>query len=541
MYSIAIRDGQRLGLPTHEGPIKLRCDKGVHQRLRRLDRDRGRRLTAASGVGAEVEELAARLDPTKAERVVLSALLVPAEEGWALSHASLLIGPSAMGRLSWSDWVRHEGGQEFALLPAGMKGAFAVKRKTFLLARESLTVLQAKDWLQGALVGKAPAIRHVPEAAASLSPTRAPSLARPGNATPASSFVNETERPVTGFLFPADASAVALPDSLTVDGHTVRPASLIGIDLPTKQPRVLGEPAPAGVLFGRLTRRAWMARITYERDAELLNLWLRLENADPYELELEIREYVGDDLADCRRLRLADIPLPARARRRFAVRLPTLGRAVRRSIALYGRGGELLDERVGFNFVESVKMSMSVNGAPAHTITVGEKRPAPTAIERLADVRRVEESYEWWLGHGAKRRIISGRDATRLLQRRLKQAKDELLIIDSYFGGQPTDWDILKDVAPSVPVRVLTGWKAQAPPTQLPNVDARKWGTKVGDIIPYHDRFYLWGTTGLNVGTSPNGLSGTRAFRISELSVAEVKALRAAFEEWWLDKMATPL
>lgn len=477
---------------------------------------------------ADVNELMSRLDPLPSERAVLSTLLVRIGGRLVVTHASLLIGPAAMSRLSWDDWVRHEGGRDLGLLPVGMPAAFAINRKTFTLARASLTIRQAQSWLESALSGQAPPIRPVPEAATRFGSTRAPALARPGNSTPASGFVCRSERPVRGFLFPVDAPLTVVSADLKEKGQLLQPRSVVGIDVPTAGPRV-GTPTEPGIFFGRLQRRAWMPDVTYEAENELLNIRLRLDQADPYELELEIREYVGDDLADSRRLRLADIPLPARAHRRFGLRVPTLGRGIQRTVSLYGRGGELLDELVRFNILERIHLSFGVEGAREHTTTIGDKRPAPTAFERLSDLKRVEESYEWWLAKGAKRRIISGIDATSLLRRRLRRANGELLILDPYFGKEPGDWDLLKSV--KVPVRILTGRDAKSPPTRLPNVTARKW---IQIPIPFHDRFYVWASAGLNVGTSPSGLKGFRAFRIDELSMAEVKAVQQAFAKWWV-------
>lgn len=197
-------------------------------------------------------------------------------------------------------------------------------------------------------------------------------------------------------------------------------------------------------------------------------------------------------------------------------------------MSLYGRGGELLDELVRFHILERINLSFEPGGAGEHSTTIGEKRPAPNALERLGDLKRVEQAYEWWLAKGAKRRIISGLDATNLLRRRLRRALGELLILDPYFGKDPSDWDLLKNV--NVPVKVLTGRDAKSPPAHLSNVTARKW-TRVP--IPFHDRFYVWGSAGLHVGTSPSGLKGLRAFRIDELSIAEVRAVQEAFARWW--------
>jgi len=134
--------------------------------------------------------------------------------------------------------------------------------------------------------------------------------------------------------------------------------------------------------------------------------------------------------------------------------------------------------------------------------------------------------------------VISGRDATRHLRARVARAKTELLVTDPYFGVDPADWDVLDRV--SVPVRILTAWKAQPPTTPRLGVQARKW-TARKDPIPYHDRFYFWDKSGLHVGTSPSGLSGDRAFRIDELAAAEVRVLRVRFEKWWRDSRVAPL
>jgi len=323
---------------------------------------------------------------------------------------------------------------------------------------------------------------------------------------------------------------------------------LLGIDVPTDSPHREGPFAHEGpfaqpaVLLGRISRRAWMARIFYKAEEEQLHVWLRMERkrADPHELEIEVQERVDGDLAACRRLRLADIPMPAKVRSRLGVMLPTLGRGLQRTVSLYHRDGELLDQRAAFSFVERIEMTMTVNGAAQPTIVIGEKRPPATVAERLVDLCRVEEQYAWWLEQGVRRRLISGRDITAHLNRRLRRATGELLIIDSYFGKYPTDWDLLDGV--KGPVRILTGPDAQPPSPTRPGVTARSWKLAKAHPIPWHDRFYVWGEhSGLNVGTSPNGLAGRRLFRIDELSGPEVRALKLRFESWWRHRRTRPL
>ena len=480
-----------------------------------------------------LDELTERLAPLPSERVVVSALLAAHDDAWALSHASLILGPPAMGLLSWSDWARQERAHEASVDPAGLPPSVALHHDGLLAVRQNVTLTQGARWLERTLAdGANPTLGDVPAAKAKLRPSRAPALARPRNATPASRFVLRTARPVVGFLFRLDeAPAVEAPERWPIDTQDVLTHQLLGINVPTAAAGPHSQSAPPGVFLGRLSRRAWLAHVAYRREEELLHVWLRLESrrADPHELELEVQEHIEGDLADSRRLRLADLRLPARVQGRLSLQLPTLGRGIERTVRLYHRDGELLDELVAFNLVERIEGRLTANGSTTATIVAGETRPPADVGERLDDLRRVEEQYRSWLGRGAQRRLIAGRDARDELKRRLQRASDELLIIDPFFGGDEADWELLYAV--NTPVRVLTGWRAKSPSVRRPDVEARKW---TRDPTPFHDRFYLWGShSGINVGASANGLSGARLFRIDELSGAEVRALRERFEGWW--------
>jgi len=546
--------GRKLPSPTHALPDRGCSCRGPAPHSNRMaesayssdDRrsNEGQRARHNERVSARSDDLftslVERLFPLPSERVVVSALFSEqTDQSWRLSHASALVGPPRMGLLNWGQWAQSELAPKITP-PPDFPGTFAVVQDGLMAVRQTATVRQATRWLHAAVsTGRLPALGALPRGEVQLESPRAPVLARPGNATPASRFVTETVRPVTGFLFSvAEPKNVAVSTDWAVGSNSLRVDELLGIDASTELARVSGEPAPAGILFGRVSRQAWIARIAYRHHEEVLHVWLRMESArvDPYDLELEIREYVGGDLADSRRLRLADVPLPARIRGRLGLRLPTLGREVQRTIRLYRRDGELLDEQREFSFVERIKVDMEVDGSRGPALKVGDWRPSPGVTERLADLDRVEDQYRSWLARGARRRVVSGIDVTRALQTRLARAKRELLVIDSYFGNNANDWTILDDV--KVPIRILTGWQAHPPPTPRLATQARKWTTSP---IPYHDRFYLWTGGGLNVGTSANGLAGVRLFRIDELSLAEVSALRLQFNSWWGDSRATPL
>jgi hypothetical protein len=485
-------------------------------------------------------ELWQRLGILPSELVVVSALLVRVQTGWRYTHASVLVGPAKMGALSWGDWGRSELQPNVQMGPAGLPGEFRLESGSFMAVRQRITVAVAKRWLRRVIAdGTAPALGRLPEAQMRVKLPRAPVLARPYNETPAGAFVLHAARPVVGFLFAGEEPAADVcADIWEVDGERVHLHDLLGMDLPTDREHA-GPPTRPGLLLGRVSRRAWIARVSYRREEEQFQAWLRMERRriDPYQLEIEIREYVDGDLADSRRLRLADVPLPARVRGRLGLNLPTLGRGLSRDITLYHRDGELLDTRTNVRLVESIGMTMTVNGHRLDPVIIGERRAPATVIERLGDLARVEEQYDWWLSRGARRRLISGRDFSAHLTRRLGSAVGELLILDSYFGIDAADYNVLSQV--SVPVRILTGKAAIPPPATLAQVQARAWQSTKTDPIPWHDRFYFWdGDAGLNVGTSPNGLAGRRLFRVDELSRAEVKALRASFDAWWADARA---
>lgn len=485
-----------------------------------------------------------RLRPEPSERIVSSAVFVaPTVGAPILSHASLLLGPPAMGKHSWDSWAARELAPIFAKVPQPELPRFAISDGGFLAVRETMTVRQARDWLRFALdTGQTASLGFLPHAVVRVGPPKAPALARPGNVTPASAFVAKTVRPVFGFLFRAtEEGPTAIPERWAVDPSQPRKPllDLVGIDVVDADARIRGAPAPPGIFLGRISRKAWLARVEYKRDIRQIHVWIRLESVrvDPYALELEVREYVDNDLADSRRLRLADVRLPARVRGRLFVHLPTLGRQLQRTIRLLHRDGELLDERVGFNFIERMEVGMGFGeGAPPTAVRVGDWDESPSLPERLGNLDWIDDEYRKWLERGARRRIVTGSDYSSVLRSRLARARRELLVIDSYFGKEPSDWSMLDAVG--IPIRVLTGWQATPPPIARAGVEARIWTTPP---IPFHDRFYLWSGGGFNIGTSPGGLTGRRLFRIDELSRPEVDVLRTQFNAWWRDPQTAPL
>ncbi len=270
------------------------------------------------------------------------------------------------------------------------------------------------------------------------------------------------------------------------------------------------------------------------RPEERLQVEIRREPAaypDFHGLVVELTEGDGGELFDSRRLALSDVRLPAKAKTRLSLRLPTLGRGIERSVRLYDRAGELLDFRDPFNFVESIHISLNVRGSPVTSeVVVGDRQDPPQLPERLQALRDAEAAWERWRATGLRYRVVRDQRAMRAhLRRRLRRARSEILVIDPYFGKNPSDWSMVDGLG--VAVRVLTGSVAVRPPGAAPAAAARKWST---NPPPYHDRVWILdGRSGVSVGASVSGLQGQRAYRVAEIDPPEVAEWGAAFDTWW--------
>lgn len=482
------------------------------------------------------ERLWDRLGPLRGERAVLTAVYGRSGSQVHLRYASLLVGPAAMARSSWSDWKRHHDAPEAGLLPAGAPATFIYDGGDWLAGRADLPISAARQWLREALLtGRVPAAGTLPAAHATLEMPSSPLQARYPNRTTASGYVINTVRPVTGYFFVGlDDPPVRLPRWWPSGDRrvVVPPTSAIGIDVTTDADDERVEPPAApGLLLGRLSRSAWINSVRYEPDSELFTVGLRLEprRIDIYGLTVEVREHVRGELALAARTALADIRLPSRVRGRLWIRLPTLGRGLQRELSLYDRDGTLLDHFDPFALVESIHMSLQVNGGDT-SFTVGERRAPPAIDERLASFERVEQQYRELLERGMPRRVVQARsEAVNYLRERLARARSEIRIMDPYFGSEPSDWDVLARVTKRV--RILRDSRQVAAPAALRNVQIRRFVAQ-GKSVPFHDRIYLWEDTGLSVGTSPNGF-GNRVFRIDELPRLESETWRALFDRWW--------
>jgi hypothetical protein len=482
-----------------------------------------------------------RLEPLRSERVVLSAAYRRRDDGsFELRYGSLLLGPAAMAMVGWSDWQRRHLVSEAGLLPQGDPAVFVHDGGTWLAGRAVLTLPGARRWLANVLLdGVASHVGALPAAEARVAMPASPVLARYPNETTASRYVLNTVRSVHGYFFPASGDAgLELPQWWPADdpGVVVPPATPLGIDLPTE-----GQTVPStdpGLFVGRVSRTAWINSVRFAKDKDefTVGIWLEPKRADLHGLVLEVREYVQGELAFAARIPLADLYIPARARGKLWISLPTLGPELQRSVSLYDRDGTLLDHYERFALVEKIHFTLKVNGGET-TFVVGDQR-APTLIEeRLRAFDRIEVQYRELLRSGMRRRVVETREAAiRYLRQRLSRIRDELLILDPYFGKDPSDWQILDGV--TVPVQILRDPERVAVPASLANVEIRRFVAQ-RQPVPFHDRLYIWGDTGLSVGASPNGF-GNRVFRIDEIGSLESEVWRTLFERWWASQHFRP-
>ena len=495
--------------------------------------------------------------------------------GWSLLYGSVLLGPAEMATSSWLDW-RAASGELFAVQAKATLGQQGITTATFadfvvvdgdwLIARTSLTgqgsaVDQAQRWVQaltgpGAVVQPPNAGPHIVSAA--LGPADALVMSSPWWSAALQPLVAAARRPVIGYRFPVSEPSSPVPrwpDSWWLERDKVRQPLLDLLSLAGLSVTTDGQPTPIALAIGRLRRTAWFSGIRLTEHVEA-DITMAPERVSAGELEVDLEEYAHDGLVQARRLRLADLSLPEGTPERVSVVLPTLGSELRRQLRLYDRAGRLLDSCDVTAFLSQIKITMthSVGGkTTTQHVSVGTPPGTPTPVTRLAALDSAESEYTRLLTEGLDRRILDD-PATALaaIQDALQDARDDLLVLDPYFGHKPTDWAALHKV--SVPVRVLTMHKQFARPASskkpaqpnvlispplpadirhLPRLQIRSWS----QTAPWHDRVYLWADGGLAVGGSPSGL-GKRLMRLDRLNPVEANAWRTRFEAWWLDQLA---
>jgi hypothetical protein len=499
---------------------------------------------SSSKLDESIDALFDHLDCESDERVVLSAIYRQDNEGvLVLQHASLLVGPAEMAAESWGSWMLigsehlRERFTELAKVPAeGLIENAPVLGAEVLAGRVVMEVEEARRWLsEGFSAGTLPAVGELPSALAPLRAPSAPLHVFPRLWSPASRLTATAVRPQRGFLFELDvelepliAQHWELGGVIAFDG----PWSTLGIALPNEGHKF--EPPPQGLFVGRLERRAWFNDVrgdgTFNRYE--LHVGIEPDRADISQLEVELEEWSREELVNSRRLRLGDLKLGQRAgTSRFLVSLPTLGRQLAHVASLYDREGALRDRTQRAPLVEQLvaKGELTLDGATtSQEITIGE-RVATGLARRLNRFDQLDEDYRQMLREGLEERIITNATQSDVLREELATVAKPLSIHDPFFGKHSSDWRALTQV--KVPVRILSGRDAKPAPSNLSNIELRRWQGKAHSP-PFHDRFYLWEGGGISVGTSPSGL-GKRDARLDRIGPAEAAGWLARFETYW--------
>ncbi len=159
--------------------------------------------------------------------------------------------------------------------------------------------------------------------------------------------------------------------------------------------------APSGLLVGRFERRAWLNGQHLRPDEDIYDVQIGLEpdRVELADLELDVEERVGEETVVSERLRLEDVDLrdvedalhaekPSRTGRpAVTVALPTLGRRTKRTVRLHHRDGSMLDDWPPFHLVESIGMTMEVNGAASRPSGAASDVRPPTSSSCSARCR----------------------------------------------------------------------------------------------------------------------------------------------------------
>ncbi|MFC9228295.1 hypothetical protein ACFTZI_04895 [Streptomyces decoyicus] len=516
-------------------------------------------------------DLLTRLQTERDEAAVISLAATRASGTtgpWELAFASVLFGPQELVDTSWLAW-RERGGHDQAasrclatLLKGGVNAVdlarFTHVHENWLIARRAFTgplpaIEQVAGWLDALTEAGAELEGEGAEPEtirARLEPADALVWGDPYGDSRLQRLTCAARRPVLGYLFPSHERApVEEPATWQLGANrAVLPLyNLLGIN-------TQADVVP-GLALGRLSRTAWFAQLHMDPFQQLhIHIDFDRERVALADLEIDIEEYVADGRPQARRLRLADLKLPAiPAGTSAEVVLPTLGSGVSKQLRLCDRGGRLLDSTGHNHFAQRIVITAAEQTTgTTSTITVGQQNAPATMVTRLAAAETAEREFQRLLNGGLEHRIFDDQaKPTAALQQILTEARGHLHILDPYFGHKPDDWDALDQV--TVPVQVLAQHEKprRCSPRPVPapcatvihrhaaiGLELRSWDTaRFGRSAPWHDRVYLWDGGGLTSGTSPSGL-GKRLARIDRLSPAEAAAWKARFRTWWSDPLA---
>jgi len=526
-------------------------------------------MQPSSAMSMAFKQFLKQLEVERDEVAVVSVAATRSPDGegvWQLVYGSLLFGVQEMANTSWLGWRSRTEAAAATTLATILSATaphepdlaqFTFQDSEWLMARQVLSgqgqaVDTAAAFLealrgQGVALTDASGGTHLVQA--QLAPADALVLGCRYDNSRLQLLTSAAQRPVLGYRFPRENLIDAdVPDTWLV-GSFRMPVPLLNLL------GILSRSADdQGLVVGRVGRTAWIADLRMDQHQELhVGLGFDPERVALGDLEIDLEEYAEDGLVQARRLRLADLRLPAtRPGDTVDVVLPTLGDGIRRQVRLYTRSGQLLDATDRNFFLSRINLAVTdMQGGTTALANVGGDPIVVTAVTRLAKLNNAEKEYRKLLDDGLNHRIFdNAATAIAALQQMLADARGNLLVLDPYFGHKSTDWNALDRV--TVSVKVLTQhekpWRATPRPVARPDASViqrharglklRSWDiVQAGASAPWHDRVYLWQNGGLTVGTSPSGLGG-RLARVDRLSPVEAAAWEARFNTWWADPLA---
>ena len=228
------------------------------------------------------------LAPEPDELAVASVILRKTDGRLHLVAGSLLVGPPQMAESSWPEWRRlngHNIGYVDFPQPEFLHAVGAL-----VAGRAVASLGEAVDWL-AELFDTKRSTAIFPAFDATLGPATAPIQVFPKTSTPASHFITAAMRPVRAFFFPSDDAWEPLAEldtdwTVSDQGIAQAPHQLLGISPPGHVNST--EPA-AGLLLGRLERRAWLAEIRGGDGLETFeaHIGLEAERIDISDLEID--------------------------------------------------------------------------------------------------------------------------------------------------------------------------------------------------------------------------------------------------------------
>lgn len=515
----------------------------------------------------------AELGPNGEELAVLSLLSVRGGGGWRVVSGSLLTMPAAWGYRSWPMWS--------ALQPKisgytdpypGFDLGPCFDAEVFPGVRVSRHLIESSAWhtlvcqvLEGEVrVGML-------KAQVEVSKWSLTSRITQRDTGDAANVITAAFRPVRGIVgavvqppIPSagDTWAWQTPPHLKPGPDLGRiapqhrllhwPEKLLGV-------RWLGTDEytpPAQIVIGRVEHVAWIMAVKPDPENRDLRVHLNWDEnkIDPLGLSLLLRIEHDGLLLVSRATRISDLPVDSPGnteasdprlltweQRWLTVRLPRGPRRSDWGVKLLGSDGEVYDERPTAARYESVGFTLNVSGdtGPGITTVIGDRNPAPDRAEQEETQRLVTELDAEARASAAGRRFSSRGELVDYLRWRLSCRAGELLVLDPYAfspgnqGQDAADFAFLMSLGR--PIRVLTrrGQLTAAEEVSCP-------GLRVARLrVRLHDRVWLFGETGLLVGSSLNGFrlrpgtTQTNTTTATELPHADAALWRTRFESWW--------